>query len=353
MFDVNASLIRFWEQKFDILKPDKNKKGNRLFTPADVDNLKLIYHLVKENGMTLAGARKRLKENREGIERNLEIIEKLQGIKSLLLEIRQELKAGDTDGTEILVDSAIAESLPCDLPVSSSIAEITDSADAENYPVANEFPTDAGSTSPVGAGGEASSDKAFSVVVDIADDPSYPDDPAEIVTDNKEVVSSEEICEARILDSSRPVADEPVVGVPEQSAPFSQKEPVSGITEEPTGTVSTEESVTGSVSETATIPQKDKDILADKHGITDNGPEKEPLAETFSGEESGEAAAETPRVAVFEQIPMFDDPRWAPAEPAAVEPEPAAEELEASSAPAGQDEQEQPRRPQIIEQTLF
>ena len=55
MFDVNPSLIRFWEQKFDILKPDKNKKGNRLFTPKDVENLKLIYHLVKENGMTLGG----------------------------------------------------------------------------------------------------------------------------------------------------------------------------------------------------------------------------------------------------------------------------------------------------------
>ena len=50
MFDVNPSLIRFWEQKFDILKPDKNKKGNRLFTPKDVENLKLIYHLVKESG---------------------------------------------------------------------------------------------------------------------------------------------------------------------------------------------------------------------------------------------------------------------------------------------------------------
>ena len=78
MFDVNPSLIRFWEQKFDILKPDKNKKGNRLFTPKDVENLKLIYHLVKENGMTLAGAAKRLRQNREGVSRDLEIIEKLQ-----------------------------------------------------------------------------------------------------------------------------------------------------------------------------------------------------------------------------------------------------------------------------------
>lgn len=104
MFDVNPSLIRFWEQKFSILKPEKNKKGNRLFTQQDVDNLKLIYHLVKENGMTLAGAQKRLKENREGLERNLEIIERLQSIKTLLLEVRQELKEADVRANEIRVD---------------------------------------------------------------------------------------------------------------------------------------------------------------------------------------------------------------------------------------------------------
>lgn len=107
MFDVNASLIRFWEQKFDVLKPDKNRKGNRLFTPTDVDNLKLIYHLVKENGMTLAGAAKRLRENREGVERNLEIIEKLQGIKALLLEVREELKSGGDN--EVFVDPVLRD----------------------------------------------------------------------------------------------------------------------------------------------------------------------------------------------------------------------------------------------------
>ena len=64
MFDVNASLIRFWETKFDILRPQKNKKGNRLFSPADVENLKLIYHLVKERGMTLDGAARCLKQNK-------------------------------------------------------------------------------------------------------------------------------------------------------------------------------------------------------------------------------------------------------------------------------------------------
>lgn len=105
MFDVNPSLIRFWEQKFSILKPEKNKKGNRLFTQQDVDNLKLIYHLVKENGMTLAGAQKRLKENREGLERNLEIIERLQAVKSLLLEVRQELKESEMNAGTILVEN--------------------------------------------------------------------------------------------------------------------------------------------------------------------------------------------------------------------------------------------------------
>lgn len=92
MFDVNPSLIRFWEKKFDILKPQKNKKGNRLFTPRDVDNLKLIYHLVKERGMTLAGAQKRLKGDLKGTARDMEIADRLLAIRAMLVEIREELK---------------------------------------------------------------------------------------------------------------------------------------------------------------------------------------------------------------------------------------------------------------------
>ena len=64
-FDVNASLIRFWDSEFDILKPKKNAKGNRMFTPEDVKNLQLIYHLVKERGFTLEGARTHLKEGQK------------------------------------------------------------------------------------------------------------------------------------------------------------------------------------------------------------------------------------------------------------------------------------------------
>ncbi|MBL4706809.1 MAG: MerR family transcriptional regulator [Flavobacteriales bacterium] len=64
MFDVNASLIRFWEKEFSIIKPKKNKKGNRLFTKKDIDNLHIIYNLVKERGFTLEGAKKKMKENK-------------------------------------------------------------------------------------------------------------------------------------------------------------------------------------------------------------------------------------------------------------------------------------------------
>jgi DNA-binding transcriptional MerR regulator len=91
LFEVNPSLIRFWEKEFDILKPQKNKKGNRLFTKQDLDNLRIIYHLVKERGYTLQGAREKLRQNKEGVERNVELIDSLQKIKSFLLEIKEEL----------------------------------------------------------------------------------------------------------------------------------------------------------------------------------------------------------------------------------------------------------------------
>lgn len=87
MLGVPVSTVRFWENEFDILKPRKNKKGNRLFTQEDVKNLKIIYHLVKEQGMTLAGARKNLSENREEADYKFEINESLQNIKTMLLEI--------------------------------------------------------------------------------------------------------------------------------------------------------------------------------------------------------------------------------------------------------------------------
>lgn len=91
MFNVNTSLIRFWEKEFPSIKPHKNKKGNRLFTKDDLEQLKLIYHLVKERGMTLEGARKKLRENQEETVDNFAIVDRLKHIRQMLVEIKEEL----------------------------------------------------------------------------------------------------------------------------------------------------------------------------------------------------------------------------------------------------------------------
>ncbi|GGK10170.1 transcriptional regulator [Yeosuana aromativorans] len=90
-FGVNTSLIRFWEKEFDALKPKKNAKGNRKFTPEDIKNLKLIYHLVKERGFTLEGAKTHLKEEKQKTLNNFEIISKLEDIKSTLMKIKDQM----------------------------------------------------------------------------------------------------------------------------------------------------------------------------------------------------------------------------------------------------------------------
>ena len=92
IFKVNTSLIRFWEKEFDIIKPNKNNKGNRQFTSADIDNFHLIYFLVKEKGMTLKGAKQKLKENRETTEKKFEVIKRLQEIKQELLDIKNSIE---------------------------------------------------------------------------------------------------------------------------------------------------------------------------------------------------------------------------------------------------------------------
>ena len=90
-FNVNTSLIRFWENEFDVLKPKKNKKGNRLFTPDDLKNFQLIYFLVKEKGFTLEGAKNKLKESSDKIVSNHRIILRLEQIKSELTQIKNQL----------------------------------------------------------------------------------------------------------------------------------------------------------------------------------------------------------------------------------------------------------------------
>lgn len=90
-FGVNTSLIRFWENEFEVLKPKKNKKGNRLFTPEDLQNLKMIYFLVKEKGFTLEGAKNKLKENPDDVFSKHKIISRLEEIKNELIEIKNQL----------------------------------------------------------------------------------------------------------------------------------------------------------------------------------------------------------------------------------------------------------------------
>jgi DNA-binding transcriptional MerR regulator len=92
MFNVNASLIRFWEKEFEVLKPKKNKKGNRLFTAEDVENLKVIYHLVKERGFTLNGAKEKLRgSGKDDTSAKKEVYDSLVKLKGFLVELKDGL----------------------------------------------------------------------------------------------------------------------------------------------------------------------------------------------------------------------------------------------------------------------
>lgn len=109
MFDVKASLLRYWVAQFDVLQPKRNKKGNRLFTVQDVEHLKVIYHLVKERGMTLDGAKRAMKRRGaagDEVRRDAELMTRLRHIRALLEEVREDLKAG---GEGIVADDELAE----------------------------------------------------------------------------------------------------------------------------------------------------------------------------------------------------------------------------------------------------
>ncbi len=93
MFGVNESLLRYWEKEFDIIKPRKNAKGTRSYRKEDIESIRLVYHLVKEKGLTLDGAKKKLKDNREGVSKNHEIVARLQNLREELLGMKAELDA--------------------------------------------------------------------------------------------------------------------------------------------------------------------------------------------------------------------------------------------------------------------
>jgi len=95
MFDVNASLIRFWEKEFELLKPRKNKKGNRLYTHKDIETFHLIYHLVKEKGFTLQGAKEKLLLPEAEIDKNIEILQTLKELRAFLTEVKNHIQQVD------------------------------------------------------------------------------------------------------------------------------------------------------------------------------------------------------------------------------------------------------------------
>ena len=128
MFDVRPSLLRHWEREFDVLRPKRNNKGNRLYRPEDIGHLKQIYHLVKEQGMTLDGAKRALRRRRglPEADRDAELLERLLRVRTMLAEVREELKAGE--GVQI-VESAVSGDV--EEPSEVTVETIADSAAAE------------------------------------------------------------------------------------------------------------------------------------------------------------------------------------------------------------------------------
>lgn len=125
MFDVNQSLIRYWESKFDCLRPKKNKKGNRMFRPEDIEHFKIIYHLVKECGMTLDGAKRAMKQHgADEVSRNAELLERLQSVRSMLVEVREILKDGG-EGSILDDDSEDFETTPTTEVIEEKVVEKT------------------------------------------------------------------------------------------------------------------------------------------------------------------------------------------------------------------------------------
>ena len=91
MFDVNESLLRYWEKEFPIIAPKKAGGGIRQYRKEDIENVRLVYHLVKEKGMTLQGAKQKLRMNKETTIRTTEIIDRLKLIREELVSMRKEL----------------------------------------------------------------------------------------------------------------------------------------------------------------------------------------------------------------------------------------------------------------------
>ena len=214
MFEVRPSLLRHWDSQCAVLRPKRNKKGNRLFTPQDVENLKLIYHLVKERGMTLDGARKALRSRRadKGVSRDAELMERLQRIRALLLEVREDLKADEGEVVAVADDFAAEE--PSVTPVAAHTPEPSE-------PVAAEGPAETAgerATEPAPAGPAPEDDGP--VVENAGAEPA-----AEVAGADTETGAAPG-SEAPALEapaSGGPVADGPASDAPATAAPAAER----------------------------------------------------------------------------------------------------------------------------------
>lgn len=214
MFDVRPSLLRHWESQFAVLRPKRNKKGNRLFTPQDVENLKLIYHLVKERGMTLDGARKALRSRRadKGVSRDAELMERLQRIRALLLEVREDLKADEGEVVAVADDFAAEE---------PSVTPVAAHTPVPSEPVAAEVPAETAgerATEPAPAGPAPEDDGP--VVENAGAEPA-----AEVAGADTEAGAAPG-SEAPALEASAsdgPVVDGPASDAPATAAPAAER----------------------------------------------------------------------------------------------------------------------------------
>lgn len=196
MFDVNPSLIRHWESKFDCLRPHKNKKGNRLFSPSDVEKLKQIYHLVKERGMTLEGANKAMKSSRGVLSRDTELLERLQRIRAALVEVREELRDGVQDD---IVEEADSVADTVEAPLASDVAVDVERADKQDA-VTDTASAETESVDVVHAGSEGADEDSVAVA-----EQGKPYDPA-AAADAENVASPDpEASEAAAAGESEPV----------------------------------------------------------------------------------------------------------------------------------------------------
>ena len=198
MFDVKPSLLRHWEAKFDILQPHKNKKGNRMFTPEDVENLKLIYHLVKERGMTLAGAAQYLKNGiTDTMRRDMELLDRLQKIRAELVEVREQLK--DVPDGYTVVEVAQTE------PEEEAVVEVAPETNEVIIPTQEEIVTE-----PIDDDeDEVEVEELVELIIE------EEEEPAEEVVEKV----AEEVIEEKSADEEQPETEQPEAEQPTEDEP--------------------------------------------------------------------------------------------------------------------------------------